>query len=321
MKRKHKFYFNPVDLVYVRHRPTNWERLLRVGGILASTFLVAVLAYSVFIFRHTTPGEKALAQEVNLYKKQVEILNSRIQKVNASIAELETRDNEVYRVIFEAKPTPVSVAIGGAEKYKDIQGLTGSEAIIETNKKLDEAFAKTSVLEQSYKELIKLAKNKKEFLASMPAIQPISNQYVKQIGSGFGYRLHPIYKHMQMHTGIDFNAKTGTPIYATGDGVVQGYDPNGAGYGLHIIINHGFGYATLYGHMSKVIARAGQKVKRGQLIGLVGSTGLSTAPHLHYEVMRNGQKTNPVNYFHNDLSPLQYKEITEDAKKSKQSFD
>jgi murein DD-endopeptidase MepM/ murein hydrolase activator NlpD len=155
----------------------------------------------------------------------------------------------------------------------------------------------------------------------MPAIQPISNKQLKQMASGFGYRIHPIYKSQDFHPGIDFSAVQGTPIYATGDGIVERADNLAQGYGNHIVIKHGFGFETLYGHMSKFKARAGQRVKRGEVIGYVGSTGLSTAPHVHYEVIKNGEKINPINYFYNDITPAQYQQLIELASKANQSFD
>jgi murein DD-endopeptidase MepM/ murein hydrolase activator NlpD len=324
MRKKHKFYFNPHDLVYVLHRPKNWEKALRVGGIMASTFLVVLLTYSIFLYQSKTPNDKKLQHQLSFYKHQVEMLNRKMSNVNSTLAELESRDNKIYRVIFEADPLPSSVldaGTGGTDKYKEFEAFSGSELLIDANKKLDNISSKLLILDQSYAQLTKLAKNRKEMLATVPAIQPISNKDLKQLSSGFGYRLHPIYKQMQLHTGIDFTAPTGTDIYATGDGVVMGKDPNGSGYGNHVIINHGYGYKTLYGHMSKVLVKPGQKIKRGELIGKVGSTGQSTAPHLHYEVMKDGKKINPINFFHNDLNSKQYEQLIELANQSNQSLD
>lgn len=324
MRKKHKFYFNPHDLVYVLHRPKNWEKALRVGGIVASTFLVVLLTYSIFLYQAKSPNDKKLQHELSFYKHQVEKLNRKMSNVNSALAELESRDNKIYRVIFEADPLPSSVlnaGTGGTEKYKDLEAFSGAEILVDANKKLDNISSKLMILDQSYAQLTKLAKNRKEMLATVPAIQPISNKDLKQLSSGFGYRLHPIYKQMQLHTGIDFTAPTGTDIYATGDGVIMGKDPNGSGYGIHVIIDHGFGYKTLYGHMSKVLVKAGQKIKRGELIGKVGSTGQSTAPHLHYEVIKNGKKINPINFFNNDLNAKQYEQLIELANQSNQSLD
>ena len=324
MSKKFKYYFNPHDLKYVIHKPKDWERVLKVSGFLATMVLVAVLVYAINVFRNTTPDEKELKNQVSYYKHQVEYLNKKMDKANAALVELEEKDNKLYRVIFEADPLPSTVlnaGTGGNNKYKADEGIPGSELVIASAKKLDDLSAKLSIMTQDYSKLMEMAKGKEKMLASLPAIQPISNKTLKQMSSGFGWRLHPIYKQMQMHTGLDFTAAKGTPIYTTGDGIVEGYDPNGAGYGQHVIINHGFGYETLYGHMSKILVHAGQKVKRGSMIGLVGSTGLSTAPHLHYEVIKNGKKIDPINFFHNDLNSAEYAKILEIAKHSNQSFD
>jgi murein DD-endopeptidase MepM/ murein hydrolase activator NlpD len=175
---------------------------------------------------------------------------------------------------------------------------------------------------KSFDEVVQLAKSKERLIASIPAIMPINQKdLAHSVTSGFGWRTHPIYKTQEMHPGMDFSAEQGTPIYATGDGVVEVADNLAQGYGNHVVINHGFGYQTLYGHMSRIACTIGKKIKRGQLIGYVGSTGLSTAPHLHYEVIKNGEKTNPINYYYNDLSPQQYQLMVELSKKSTQSFD
>jgi murein DD-endopeptidase MepM/ murein hydrolase activator NlpD len=324
MAKKLRYHFSPHDLKYIIHRPKSWEQVLKVSGLMASIFLVGLLAYSIFVFRTKTPDEKQLQHQISYYKRQVVYLNKKMERVNTSLAELQDKDNNLYRIIFEAAPLPSTVtnaATGGVDKYKMEEGIPGSEIITESSKKLDLLSSKLSVMSQSYKELMDLAKNKEKMLAAMPAIQPISNKTLKQMSSGFGMRLHPIYKTLQLHPGLDFTAAKGTPIYATGDGVIEGNDPNGAGYGLHVVINHGFGYQTLYGHMSKVLVRPGQKIKRGALIGLVGSTGLSTAPHVHYEVIKNGKKIDPINFFHNDLNSAEYAQIIQIAKSSNQSFD
>lgn len=258
------------------------------------------------------------------YKQQLNNLNRKFDKVNSSLADLEKKDNEVYSVIFEVSPLPNSAdepGTGGTDKYSDIEGYNVSGEIIQSNKKLDMLAAKLSVLNQSFSSLLKMALQKTKMLSSLPAIQPVSDRDLQEIASGFGMRIHPIYHTFRMHTGIDFAAPRGTKIYATGDGVVEEVEYNDRGYGEYVLINHGFGYETLYGHMSKIIAKPGQKVKRGTIIGLVGSTGLSTAPHCHYEVIKNGKKINPINYFHNDLKPSDYEKLVKLANKAGKSFD
>ena len=231
---------------------------------------------------------------------------------------LQKRDNEIYRTIFGA--APIDHKYVGGNRYNEMAKFSTEEGIIETQNRLMAIQQNLIQQSKSYQEIMKLAKNQDQFLAGLPAIQPVDNKDLKRIASGFGYRIHPIYRVARMHTGLDFTAPIGTEIYATGDGVVKSPD-GGSGYGLHIVIDHGFGYQTLYAHMSRMAVRPGTKVKRGQIIGYVGNTGVSSGPHLHYEVIKNGQKVNPAYYFYNDLSPDQYAALLERASQSGQSFD
>ena len=228
-------------------------------------------------------------------------------------------------LFFAADPIPQSIrdaGVGGSERYKKLleEGLRQEELILSTVSKIDVLKKRMYIQTKSYDEIIALAKRKNEMLANTPAIQPIENKKLKRMASGFGMRIHPIYKVRKMHTGCDFTARTGTPIYATGDGVVKSVDKKYGGYGKKVIIDHGFGYQTLYAHMSKFNVKVGQKVKRGEVIGFVGNTGASTAPHLHYEVIYKGKKVNPVHYFFNDLDEGQYEEILELASRENQSL-
>jgi len=193
--------------------------------------------------------------------------------------------------------------------------------LMDTRKKLDQVASRAYIQSTSFDDVVEMARNKEAMLAAIPAIKPVANKSLKKMASGYGYRIHPIYKVRKMHWGTDFSAPTGTPIYATGDGKVTTYKRSRSGYGRHIVIDHGFGYKTLYAHMNKIEVRRGQRVKRGDVIGYIGSTGSSTAPHLHYEVMKDGRKINPINYFFNDLSPEEYEEMLIISSHSNQSFD
>ncbi|MGB4845048.1 MAG: M23 family metallopeptidase, partial [Ferruginibacter sp.] len=174
---------------------------------------------------------------------------------------------------------------------------------------------------ESYTAIEKLINNQETKMASIPAIQPISNKQLTRIASGFGYRIHPIYGIAKMHNGLDFTAPQGTPIYATGDGVVTTAGV-GTGTGNHVIINHGYGYETEYMHMLRIKTRVGQRVKRGEVIGWVGNTGASTGPHVHYEVHINGTPVDPVYFFFNDLTAAQYDQVLKIASTgSAKSFD
>jgi len=214
-----------------------------------------------------------------------------------------------------------NAGFGGVDRYRELEGLSNSDLLVTTTKKLDKLSKQIYIQSKSFDEIVKMANNKSILLASIPAIQPISNKNLRRMASGFGYRTHPIYKTTHFHTGMDFSAPVGTPVFATGDGTIERADNLAQGYGNHIVINHNFGYKTLYGHLSRFAVRAGKKVKRGDLIGYIGSTGMSTAPHLHYEVIRNNQKVNPVNYYYNDLSPEEYQAMIELSSQSNQSFD
>jgi murein DD-endopeptidase MepM/ murein hydrolase activator NlpD len=291
--------------------------------VLTSIFfssIVLVIGFSVI----DSPKEKKLKREIAQLELQYDLLNNRMGEVTQVMQDMASRDNNIYRVVLDADPIPASVraaGYGGADRYKDLQGFSSSELMTETSRKMDQLVRQIYVQSRSYDEIEKLAKNKEQMLACMPAIQPIDNKQLKGILSGFGMRIHPIYKTLRMHTGIDFAAPLGTPVYATGDGVIETADDLERGYGNHVVINHGFGYESLYGHLSRIAATVGQKVKRGQIIGYVGSTGESTGDHLHYEVIKNGVKVNPISYFFNDLTPEEYKQIISIASQPTQSLD
>ena len=239
--------------------------------------------------------------------------------------DLEDRDDNIYRVIFESEPLPKTMRYGGSggsDKYSVFDIYENAELLKSSTEKLDKITKQIYIQSKSFDEVVKLTKNKEKLLASIPAIMPIYNKdLLHSITSDFGWRTHPIYKTQQFHPGMDFASEQGTPIYSTGDGLIERADNMAQGYGNHVVINHGFGYQTLYGHMSKIAVHANQKINRGQLIGYVGSTGLSTGPHLHYEVIKNGEKVNPINYYYNDLSPQEYQILIDGSKKSTQSFD
>ncbi len=321
---KAKYYFNTHSLKYEKV-VTSWrKRILRILGFVttATVFSVVIvyIAYSLF----DSPKEKQLKREISELTLQYEILQQRVDQAYYVLKDLQARDDNIYRVVFEAEPIPSSVreaGFGGIDRYKSLEGYENSELLVSTTKKLDQLTKQMYIQSKSFDEIIKLAKSKSEMLASIPAIQPISNNDLKRMASGFGYRIHPIYKTTKMHYGMDFTAPTGTDIYASGNGTVSKVEYSKRGLGTHVIIDHGYGYQTIYGHMSKILIRRGQKVKRGDVIGKVGSTGTSTAPHLHYEVAKQGKKINPINFFYNDLSPEEYETMIEMSSRSNQSFD
>lgn len=321
---KTKYYFNTDSLKFERVVVTFRKRALRVLGWLstAAVFgsIVLLLAYNFL----DSPKEKQLKRELEEMSVQYEILQQRMELASAVLADLQQRDDQVYRVIFEAEAIPSEVreaGFGGVNRYKEMEGFDNSELMINTSRTMDKLYRRLYIQSKSYDEVFELVKKKSELLASIPAIQPITKRSIARVASGFGYRIHPIYKTSMMHEGIDFTAPIGTEIYSTGNGVVGKVEYNGRGYGNNVIINHGFGYQTLYGHMSRFAVRPGQKVKRGDIIGYVGNTGASTGPHVHYEVIKNGKKIDPINFFFNDLTAEEYDRVRAQASQSSQSFD
>ncbi len=321
---KFKYQYNTKSLTYEKVTVTIRKRIWQVLSYLATGLVFASItiffAYNYF----DSPKEKQLEREISELTLQYEFLNSRMDQVSEVLADIEERDNNVYRTIFEAEPIPASIrqaGYGGVDRYKELQGYNNTDLMVETTKRLDRLSKQLYIQSKSFDEVAILVKNKEKLLAAIPAIQPISNSDLRHQPSGFGWRTHPIYKTPEFHPGMDFAATQGTEIYATGDGTIERADAMAQGYGNHVVIDHDYGYKTLYGHMVRFVVHPGQKVKRGQLIGYVGSTGLSTAPHVHYEVIKSGMKTNPINYYYNDLTPEQYQKLIELSSQSSQSFD
>ena len=322
--QKYKYKYNPQTVKYETVKLTWKDKFFRFLTYFFATIVIAVaynLAFSAFF---DTPKEKGLKRENEQLKLQYEMLNKQFDLVENTLQDLQQRDNNIYRVIFETEPIPSSVreaGYGGTERYSKLKNLKNSELVIKTAKRLDKLSKQLYVQSKSYDQIIKKADNKEEMLSSIPAIMPVSNEDLTRTASGYGWRIHPIYKIKKFHEGMDFTASTGTEVYATGDGIVEKVKQSYRGYGKRVIINHGFGYKTRYAHLADFNVRKGQKVKRGDVIGYVGNTGLSTAPHLHYEVEKGGKKINPVHYYFNDLSPDQYEKMIFISRNSGQSFD
>lgn len=325
---KVKYYYDPRTLSY-RKIDRTWKHRMRDFGVFMLTAgLFAFIFYVMADNFIDSPKEKRLKRELDNMVLQYELMNDRLDQVSTVLEDMQYRDDNIYRVIFEADPIPSEVrkaGFGGANRYKNMEGYSNADLIIETKQKLDILTKQAYVQSKSFDDILEMAKNKDELLAAIPAIQPVANKDLRRVASGYGYRIHPIYKVRKLHTGLDFSASTGTPIYATGDGTISRDRGKGRvgghGYGRYVVIDHGYGYKTLYGHMSKISVKKGQRVKRGDIIGYVGNTGASTAPHLHYEVIKNGRKINPINFFYNDLTPQQYEEMIQISSNSNQSFD
>jgi murein DD-endopeptidase MepM/ murein hydrolase activator NlpD len=322
--RKVKYHFNPDTLSYSKIRISFKQRFVRIFTYFSATLALAIVYYLIFSHFFDSPKEKALIRENGELRFQVELMGKRMNEVSDVLTDLQERDDNLYRAIFGQQPIALSVreaGFGGINRYKELEKISNSKLIINTANKLDKLTKQIYIQSKSYDELIDLVRRKEDMLASIPAIQPISNKKLRFTASGWGWRIHPIYHIRKFHEGMDFTAPTGTEVYATGDGVVKEVTHVYRGYGNVIKVDHGYGYMTLYAHLSEFKVREGQKVKRGDIIGLVGNTGLSTAPHLHYEVICNGEKLNPVNFYYNDLSPEEYDKMIELSSQSGKTFD
>lgn len=322
--KKIKYYYNTNTLRYEKLVTPLRVRLLRIFGFLSSLLVSSALVIWIYTKFIPRPTDKESNIRLELMKDNYNVLNKKVKGLQQQMADLEKRDNEVYRSIFEANPLPDSARAQLTEKKKELDKVSVMNDELlgkEIAASLNNLSARAAYQSDSYKEIEKLINNQESKLASIPAIQPLSNKDLTRIASGFGYRIHPIYGIPKMHNGLDFTATQGTPIYATGDGRVT-TSGMGTGTGNHIIINHGYGYETVYMHMVRIKARDGQLVKRGQIIGWVGSTGASTGPHCHYEVHINGRPVDPVYFFYNDLNSEQYDRLLKlAATGSAKSFD
>ncbi|HAN66526.1 MAG TPA: peptidase M23 [Chitinophagaceae bacterium] len=307
--KKIKYYYNTHTLRYEKLETPLRVRLLRILGFLSALIVSSAIVIYLYNRFFPQPRELEANKRLELMKENYGTLSKKVKELEEQMAALEKRDNEVYRSIFEANPVPDSARIKLIEQKREIDKLKGMDDYVlekEIAQQLNNISSRIAYQFSSYDAISKLIKNQDEKLASIPAIQPVSNKQLNRIASGFGMRIDPVYGTPKMHNGLDFTAPQGTPIYATGNGVVKTAGFSDGGYGNHVVINHGYGYQTLYGHMVKIKARQGQKVKRGEVIGWVGSTGKSTGPHCHYEVIINGNEVNPVYFFYNDLNAEQY---------------
>jgi murein DD-endopeptidase MepM/ murein hydrolase activator NlpD len=321
---KEKFYYDPKIDTYVKIYRSNKRKFFKFFLFLGSSTMVAAAMLFVLFKFFGSPKEKQLQRELDNMTLQYKILNEELVEVNHVLADMQDRDDNIYRVIFEAEPIDVSIrnaGFGGAKRYEHYEGFENSDLIVETKRNIDRISKKMYVQSKSLDEVVTMTKNKAKMVSAIPAIQPVANKNLKRMASGYGYRIHPIYKTRRFHKGMDFSAPKGTPIYATGDGKVTKVKRSRRGYGNIVKIDHGYGYETFYAHMDRYLVKRGQKVHRGDIIGFVGTSGTSTAPHLHYEVIKNGRKVNPVNYYFNDLSPEEYDIMIKLASQENQSFD
>lgn len=321
---KKKYIFNPQTLEFEEFKTSRktkfWNVTLYLLSTAAFAFLFVILIQNFF----GSPTERMQAREIEYLKLQYDIMNDKIDNLDMLLVELEDRDDNIYRMIFEADPIPSSVrkaGYGGSNRYIALDGHVNSDMVINTAKRIDVLTSQLYVQSKSFDEIYEMAKNKSEMLSCIPAIMPVKGTDINRISSHYGQRTDPFYKVTKFHGGIDFSGRVGLGIYATGDGVVIKVEKNKSGYGNNILIDHGYGYKTRYAHLHSFKVKKGQKVKRGQEIGTMGNTGKSTAPHLHYEVIKNNKTVNPINFFYNDITPEEYDKILELSQLPSQTMD
>ncbi len=326
MKRqRHTYRFNPHTLKYEKVFVSLRERVRRISFNVLFGVVLGVVIVIVGLQFMDAPKERAMKRELAQYRRQTRLLSDRVERAERVLENLEERDDALYRTIFESEPVSQSERRSGivcVERYAEFDHMQNGELLKSTTQKVDDLTKRLYVESRSLDEIYDMARNKSARMAAMPAIMPVAKNQCHVV-SGFGMRFHPILKYRRMHSGLDMTARPGTPVYATGDGIVRvaGRNPEGySGYGVVAIVDHGYGFQTLYAHMQGVNVRPGQRVSRGQQIGTVGSSGMSSGSHLHYEVIQNGRHVDPVYYFYNDLTPAEYEEVLESARQENQSM-
>ena len=319
-----KYKFNPESLSYDQIKLNFKAVFFRFLAYFIGSILIASVYWLIFAMFFSSPKEKILEREIEQLSIQYDLINREMKNIDKILDDLQNIDDNLYRTIFGAEPIPATLregGEGGVNRYKNLEGYSNSKLVIETTSRLDKIQRKLYLQSISFDEIIQMAKNKEDMLRAIPAIMPISNKDLTRTASGFGLRMHPIYKIVMFHNGMDFTAPTGTEVYATGDGTVSAVQSSQRGLGKHIIIDHGFSYSSTYAHLNDFKVKRGQKVHRGDVIGYVGNTGTSVAPHLHYEIKLNENYVDPVNYYFEDLAPNEYERMIEIASKTGQSFD
>ena len=323
---KVKYYYDSETLSYQKIERKKGRRLGIAFLSLVAIFLAAFVLLVIYLNlpQIQTPKEKALKRELTNMQLQYGMLNRKMDQIQDVLGNIEDRDNNIYRLYFEANPIPEEqrmAGFGGVNRYRNLEGYDNSKLIMETSQRMDILTKQIVVQSRSLDEIAVLAKEKEKLLSAIPAIQPVRNENLRRIASGFGWRNDPFTKVKKFHYGMDFTAPRGTPVYATGDGRIERADNSATGYGNHIRVNHGYGYTSLYAHLYKYNVRVGQRVKRGDVIGFVGSTGRSEAPHLHYEIYKDGERINPINFYYGNLSPEEFDQVLKQAQQENQSLD
>jgi murein DD-endopeptidase MepM/ murein hydrolase activator NlpD len=316
-----QYKFNPEDLHYDKLDNSIGARIWRVVIYVFAILVLAIILNVVYSIFFDTPGERQIRRENEMLQDQYDALSERKRRVDTVMQEIQQIDRDIYRVIFETEPVEPDLIPGSGITYQNLLRTSSEEIVFYTAHKADSMMRHNNQTASMYDVLMIKGEHRTEMLPAIPAIQPIEDPDLTLIASGFGLRIHPIYKIMKMHSGIDFSAPVGTPVMATGDGMVESVTRSGRGLGNRIVIDHGYGYKTMYACMDEIRVGYGHRVKRGEVIGTVGDSGLSVAPHLHYEVQLNGEPVNPVNYFFLEITPLQYDQLIKISMMSGQSFD
>jgi len=321
---KVKYYYDSDTLSYRKIELRKRDKFKRMLGFLLSSILMGLFLMFITFQFIESPKEKAQKRELENMELNYGLLNKKMSQVEQVLEGIQHRDNEIYRLYFETNPIPEEqrkAGFGGVNRYKSLEGFENSDMIIDVSKNMDILSKQLYIQSKSLDEIINLAEDKEKLLAGIPAIQPIRKEDLSRMASGYGWRSDPFTKARKKHNGMDFTAPTGTPIYATGNGKVKRADNTASGFGQHIEIDHGYGYKTIYAHLSKYNVKRGQNISRGDLIGFVGNTGRSVGPHLHYEVHKNGRPINPINFYYGNLTPEEFKEMLKTASQEGQSYD
>ena len=324
---REKFIYNAQTLRYEKVVESLSSRIFTIVGFICAALVTAFIFTLISHKYFPSPALKDKEKEINLLRTQYAQLGKEINKMSNALQSIQDRDASAHRMIFGMDPIDENVwngGVGGNDKYEKLPDYSSKDVLVSTLEKVDKLKHQLALQSKSLDEILKEARHKEDMLASIPSIKPLRSDHLRrdiQLLSGFGWRTHPIHKVRKMHTGIDFSAPKGTPIQATGNGVVKEVELRSTGYGVSVLIDHGYGYQTLYAHMGKVSVKVGEKVNKGQKIGEVGSTGTSTAPHCHYEVIFKGKKINPIHYCMDGLNPEEYNEMVKAAEHINQSFD
>jgi len=317
---KEKYRFNPDSLSYERVEAHNqFFKKILINFVLIS-FIIGISVSFLNSSLFDTGKVQQLTIENQRLRSSFKKLNSKVLRMSSVLAEIEKSDSVIYRKAFGMNAR-VDGGTGGSDNLRNYRGISNSKDVQKTSQRVDNLLVRLKIQLQSFNEVINEVSERDDRLAHTPAIQPVPSNKLNHSPYGYGPRIDPVYKTPAFHYGMDFSANIGTPVYATADGVVSRADNKSRGFGNHIRIEHGFNYKTLYAHLSKILVRPGQKVKRGTLIGLVGNTGKSVGPHLHYEVHFHGSPVNPIDFYFNDLTPQKYDALVRQTLRGGYSLD